>query len=169
MTSEEAQSSIAALNAALRNSGFDWVLREVSVAVERGKEERSEVSFESFDAADQPIHRRGGRKTEVTTTRPLTDIEELLLLVSAIRAAIIDGSEIQIDTLRSFKEAGVENPIISFQPDVPEGFADKGYSVEDAGRGRAFEVNLGQIEDRRGVVGKLKHLIEALEGKINAD
>ena len=64
MNSEEARNTIVRLNASLKKAGLDWVVQEVSTVVERGIEERKEVAFESFDASDEPIQKRG-RKTEV--------------------------------------------------------------------------------------------------------
>src|SRR5205823_5370730 len=108
--------------------------QEVSTVVERGIEERKEVAFESFDESDEPIKKRG-RKTEVTITRPLTEMEELRLLVASVRAAVVDANETQEKALIGLKTKEVESPRIAFRPDIPEGFEDKGYSFSDARRG----------------------------------
>ncbi|HEX3717910.1 MAG TPA: hypothetical protein VH595_08075 [Verrucomicrobiae bacterium] len=169
MSPQEARNAITSLIGALRRSSLEWVVREVSIAIERGIEERGEVSFELFDDVDQPISNRRGRKTEVTITRPLTDLEELRLLLFSIRAAIVDASDIQDRALRDLQLTDAPNPVIVFRPDVPEGFEDKGYSVADAGRGHPFEMTLEGIDARRDSLEKIRHLLKNLEDLVNAD
>jgi hypothetical protein len=126
MNNEEVRAIISKFNSMLKAARLEWVVQEVSTVVERGVEERKEVALESFDVSGLPIKKRGGRKTEVTVTRPFTDFEELRLLLAAIKTAIIDANEIQEKAILGLKSEEVPSPQISFRPDVPEGFKDKG-------------------------------------------
>jgi hypothetical protein len=168
MNPEEARNAIAQLNASLKKVGLDWVVQEVSIVVERGIEERKEVAFESFDASDEPIKKRG-RKTEVTITRPLTELEELRLLVASVRAALVDTNETQEKALLGLKTKEFDNPQISFRPDIPEGFEDKGYSISDETRGHAFDLSVAEVEAQKQRIAHLKAAIDQLEGMIHAD
>ena len=157
---------IVQLNAALKKVGLDWVVQEVSAVVERGIEERKEVALQSFDAADMPTKNRG-RKTEVTVTRPFTDLEELQLLVASVRAAVLDANEIQEEALLGLKGEDAASPQISFRPDVPEGFEDKGYSIGGA-RGHPFDLSLDQVAEQKDRIARVRALIVQLEQLIHA-
>lgn len=137
------------------------------MVVERGIEERKEVAFESFDASDEPIKKRG-RKTEVTITRPLTEIEELRLLVASVRASVIDANETQEKALTGLITEEVSSPKIAFRPDIPEGFEDKGYSVSDARRGHAFDLSVAQVAAQKQRIARLRETIVQLEKMIHA-
>ncbi|PWU21063.1 MAG: hypothetical protein C5B50_02645 [Verrucomicrobia bacterium] len=167
MNSQDARSAIVGLNASLKRAGLDWVVQEVSRVVERGIEERKEVAFESFDAADEPIKKRG-RRTEVTITRPLTEMEELRVLVASVRASVIDVNETQEKALLGLKTKDMENPSIGFRPDIPDGFEDKGYALTDE-RGRPFDLSLAEVERQKQRISKLKTIIMQLEEMIRAD
>jgi hypothetical protein len=168
MNSEEARNIIVRLNASLKKAGLDWVVQEVSTVVERGIEEQKQVAFESFDASDEPITKRG-RKAEVTVTRPLTEMEELRLLVASVRAAVVDLNEIQEKALLGLMTEEASSPQIAFRPDIPEGFEDKGYSITDARRGYAFDLSLKEVEVQKQRIARLRAVILQLEEIIHAD
>jgi hypothetical protein len=168
MNSEEARNAIVRLNATLKKVGLDWVVQQVSTVVERGIEERSEVAFESFDESDEPIQKRG-RKTVVTITRPLTEMEELRLLVASVRAAVIDVNETQEKALLGLKTEGASIPQIAFRPDIPEGFEDKGYSITEAQRGHGLDLSTENVEAQKQGIARLRANIIRLEEMIRAD
>ncbi len=162
------RNAIIRLNAILKNVGLDGVVQEVEAVGERGIEERREVAFESFDDSDEPIKKRG-RKTEVTITRPLTEMEELRLLVASVRAAVIDVNETQEKALHGLETEAASTPRIAFRPDIPEGFEDKGYSVSNEQRGQALDLSVDSVgAQKRKIVG-LRFNISQLEEMIRAD
>mgnify|MGYP003584360112 CR=1 FL=1 len=168
MTKEETLDAIIRLNASLKMAGLNWVVQEVSSVVERGVEEPKEVAFESFDQTSKAA-KKPGRRTLVTITRPLTEIEELQLLVDAVRAVIVDTYELQQSALLRLKQMGVESPEVAFRPETVEGFESKGYSVPDDKQGHAFEWTASEAQLGSAHLKHLKTVIEKLTEIIHAD
>lgn len=158
MTPEEADEIIRRLNLVLREAGLAWVVQQVAAVVERGVDESTHFTFQNFEL-DQPA-KRPGPKSEALTTRAYTEEEELRILIAAIRSAVIDRYQIEESAFERLK-----TETIAFYPDLPTGFADRGY---DRQVDEEFKLTLANLKRRRDAIQELEAHLAELEALLHA-
>jgi repressor of nif and glnA expression len=158
VTENESIETFAALNKILEEQGLVWLVEAVRREIEEGIiEEASEKDFtqelyEAPSAAEKalaPAYRRSIKKAEFLVRREFTHFDQLRLLVDAVDEVISQGSSIEQDLVRFFKES--DGPT-DFQ------FADGGSSLNRR--------HQEQFDVRSSAVQQLQDLLQELRQEI---
>jgi len=114
MNDEELTATNAKLRAFAASHGMQWILDEVDEAVSLGipevrtlrqSSQQGRIIYEDItgvDLTDIPPGRRPKRSEEFVSRRPMTELEQVVLLVEALRRVLVDSEKIaseSIDTL----------------------------------------------------------------------
>jgi hypothetical protein len=141
--SEDAKTYRTEVLRILRSNGLDWVAQQVQETILGGKQFSKEIlepalpqyAVEVSTVDEAPPRRR--RKTKRTSTSPLSDEEQLSILIDAIERALVDRSEFQNAIFEILHDVDQ----VTFAPDIDDidltAGAEHaiGYGVRDAANG----------------------------------
>ncbi len=148
MTDDERLDLFRRLVAVVRGAGLGWVVDEVDALIIQGIEE--EVTAAEWTGAGKP------KKGETRTTRrEFSALEQIDLLLDALRRVVVDGTAVELSIATFFsnaKERSQDTPsIIRFREEPSRDDVDHD----------GFEVaGLAQLEARTGAIGQLVEYLQ---------
>jgi hypothetical protein len=116
MNNEELTATNAKLRAFAASHGMQWILDGVDEAVSLGipevrtlrqSSQQGRIIYEDvtgLDLADLPSGRRPKRSEEFVSRRPMTELEQVVLLVEALRRVLVDSEKIASESIETLNQ-----------------------------------------------------------------
>ncbi len=152
LTEREAHDAYDALRGILREQEIDWVVEQVEATISLGKPERrrltkDDLSERAWRWVTPEVSRRKGPAPVFVVADEYTTYERLVLLVEAVRAAIVQPIAFA-DAVIEMLPPDASQSSLSFRPELESG--------------RGFDVGRDLLRYHRDEVATLNRLLDEL-------